>query len=513
MHKTAGYWGDEYLDAVKHELGVGDGDPAPELPDGLAVPEVVKPAVQRQYAELLASEAPDPRYFLQGVQVAVINYFDDRVEHYSREADTIKMLADGFAEEEFFSWRGGSPEYGFWALHEREIAALAAEIGTDPDALFDDLGKLAIDAAVKAGAELTQEIQEARAGVDEKIAEIVDEDWNQPVAKITAMWNDFLNEVENPRDVTVEDLLSLLDPVETYLDRTHMFGDEFAEAAQQELPRLAEQVLRAPDPRQTEIQFPKRRGRPQKHFYKKSALDPDHAWEHSIQQSSKSGINFFSNEDATFALLPDGTAWIVAVPGEQIEEPIEVQGVPSDSVELTPNPVLDRLLTRFPRWYRVHVEGAPVNISMNNMGSMGRRGKNTRSAEAVDADVHMLDAIWTDVDSEVAHILDAKYYESMSPRPGTSLIVGSLGKTSYSGVKHYISVIEAVTPDKLRGLPVSDLEEKEYYRLIFSLYQQACYTTESYLNKHTDHSEYGTYRVSEAKTSGTSTQIYFTLAS
>jgi hypothetical protein len=81
-------------------------------------------------------------------------------------------------------------------------------------------------------------------------------------------------------------------------------------------------------------------------------LDPDHAWEQKIQQSSKSGMKFFSNDDATYVVTPRGTSWIVAVPGEQLEEPIQISAVPEDSVALSSNPVLDRLLTRFPRWCR-----------------------------------------------------------------------------------------------------------------------------------------------------------------
>lgn len=272
MKRIAGYWGDEYLDSIKHEMGVGDGDPAPDLPASLDVPEVVKPVVAKQYAELLANEAPDPKYFLQGIQVAVLDYFDGKVEPYTREADIIKILADGFATEEFFGWRGGSPEYSFWTLHSNEINDLAKAIGVDQDQLFDDLGKLAIVAAEEEGAKLTQEIQEARAGVDETIASFVEENWNQPIAKIVALWNDFLDHgMENPRDVTVEDLLALLDPAEPYFDRyDDSFAEEFKEAAEQELPRLAREILRAPDPRQQELSFPKRRGRPQKKFYKKS---------------------------------------------------------------------------------------------------------------------------------------------------------------------------------------------------------------------------------------------------
>ncbi len=300
----AGYWGDEYLDAVKHEMGVGDGDPAPELPPGIDVPEAVKPVVEKMYQELLASEAPDPKYFLQGVQVAVLDYFDGKVEPYTRAATAAEILADGFAAEEFFSWRGGSPEYSFWIMHSNAVSDLSAMLDIDSDVLFDELGQLAVQAAAEEGTKLTQEIQEARAGVNEKILEVVDEDWEQPLAKVVALWNQFLDtEVENPRDVTVEDLMSLLGSMDDYNNQYGDFGGDFEEAAKQVLPGLARQVLLAPDPRQTEIQFPKRRGRPQKHFYKKSAMDEDGVLAKRTAASDQVNFRLTSQEADDLALV------------------------------------------------------------------------------------------------------------------------------------------------------------------------------------------------------------------
>jgi hypothetical protein len=208
---TANYWGEEYLDAVLHEMGVGDGDESPELPPEIDVPDAVMPVVQKQYQELLANEAPDPKYFLQGVQITVADYFDGKVEPYTREADIIAILADGFATEEFFGWRGGSPDYSFWTMHQHEIADLSAAIGVDPDQLFDDLGKLAVTAAAEEGRKLTQEIRDATAEVDEKIVNTVEENWTQPINNIIAMWTRYLDhEVENPRDVTVDELVAMV---------------------------------------------------------------------------------------------------------------------------------------------------------------------------------------------------------------------------------------------------------------------------------------------------------------
>ncbi len=105
--------------------------------------------------------------------------------------------------------------------------------------------------------------------------------------------------------------------------------------------------------------------------------DPEpESWDQSIEKSSKSGMAFFSNDDATYVVTPRGTSWIIAVPGEQLEEPIKISAVPEDAVALTNNPVLDRLLTRFPRWYQNNSGDRPAtNQSYSNMGPARKRSR------------------------------------------------------------------------------------------------------------------------------------------
>jgi hypothetical protein len=378
----AGYWGDEYFDAVKYEMGVGDGDPAPELPPGIDVPEAVRPVVQKQYAELLANEAPDPKYFLQGVQVAVLDYFDGKIEPYTREADAAKKLSDGFATEEFFGWRGGSPDYSFWTLHSQDVATISEALGVDPDVLFDELGQLAVQAAVEEGTKLTQEIQEARAGVNEKILEIVDEDWEQPLAKVVALWNQFLDtEVENPRDVTVEDLMSLLGSMDDYNNQYGDFGGDFEEAAKQVLPGLAKQILMAPDPRQTEIPFPKRRGRPQKHFYKKSSVDriaAPPAW------PREPDFSIYGTDCDTFVKTHEGQIYLVySCDRPLFMGPRKVDSLPPDATQIAVDLAYD-VIDQLPDWLLDKLSPSQTGLMGDMYRQMGRGGNTRRAASDED---------------------------------------------------------------------------------------------------------------------------------